>query len=150
MKAYSLDLRERVIAAVEEGKLTRERIAAVFRVSLTSIKRLVRRKRDLGHVAPLPHGGGQKPRLDEGRLRILREEIARHPDATLEELCKRVRGVDGTPVSVPTMSRTLRKLGFTRKKEGAFGHRAESSRASRALGTDGGAPARRAPAHLHR
>lgn len=149
MKAYSLDLRERVIAAAESGEFTRQKVAEVFSVSLTWVKRLVRRKRELGHVEPLPHGGGQKPLLDDARLERLRREVVRHTDVTLEELCERVRGVKGNPVSVPTMSRTLAKLGFTRKKEGALSRRTEPSRARRALGVDGSTPARGAPAHLH-
>lgn len=150
MKAYSLDLRERVVAAVEAGEMSRQRVAKVFGVSYYWIKKLFRQKRERGSIAPLAHGGGQKPLLDDARLEKLRSEVVCHPDATLEELCKRVPGADGAPVSAPTMSRTLKKLGFTRKKEGALGHRAGSGRARRALGVDGGASPRRAPAHFHR
>ena len=148
MKPYSLDLRERVVAAVEAGEMSRQRVAKVFGVSYYWIKKLFRQKRDRGTIAPLPHGGGQKPQLDEKRLRALRQEVSRHPDATLQEFCKKVRGVDGAPVSVPTMSRTLRKLGFTRKKESALSQRTEPSRTRRALGVDGGTAARSAPARL--
>ena len=150
MKAYSLDLRERVVAAVEAGELSRHRIAKVFGVSYTWIKELFRRKRETGSIAPLPHGGGQKPLLDEEGLQRLRAEVARHPDATLKELCQRVRGSEGKRLSVPTMCRVLGELGLSRKKEGPFSHRTRSSRTRRALGVDGGAAPRSAPAHLHR
>lgn len=149
MKAYSLDLRERVVAAVEAGEMSRQRVAKVFGVSYYWIKKLFRQKRERGSIAPLPHGGGQKPLLDESRRKRLRRELERHPDATLEELCGKVPGAEGRPVSVPTMSRTLRKLGLTRKKEGAFGHRAGPAAACRALGAHGGTPGRSAPAHLY-
>ena len=150
MKPYSLDLRERVVAAVEAGEMSRQCVAKVFGVSYYWIKKLFRQKRERGSIVPLPHGGGQKPQLNEERLQALRREVTRHPDATLKEFCNRVRGVDGAPVSVPTMSRTLKKLGFTRKKEGALGQRTGPSRTRRALGADGGAPLRRSPAHLPR
>jgi len=87
MKAYSLDLRERVVAAVEAGEMSRQRVAKVFGVSYYWIKKLFRQKRERGSIAPLLHGGGQKPQLNAERLEVLRQEVIHHPDATLKEFC---------------------------------------------------------------
>jgi transposase len=150
MKTYSLDLRQRVVAAVDRGEFSQEKIAELFEVGLSWIKKLLHQRRELGHIKPLPHGGGNKPLLDGGRLALLRSELEKRSDATLKELCQRVRGAGGKPVSLSTMSRTLAKLGFTRKKEGALGSRAKALRAHRPLGADGGAAKGRAAAHFHR
>ena len=149
MKTYSLDLRQKVVAAADRAELSQGRLAELFGVSVSWLKKLLHQRRELGHIEPLPHGGGQKPLLDEAGIEKLRAEVERHPDATLEELCRRVRGVNGAPVSVPTMSRTLRKLGFTRKKEGALRDRTKASRTRQPLGVDGVASPGRAPAHFH-
>jgi transposase len=118
MKAYSLDLRERVVAAADAGAVPRRVLAELFGVSYGWIKKLLRQRQELGHVEPLAHGGGNAPLLGEKRRDSLRAEIKRHPDATLDELCRKVRGPKGKRVSLPTMSRTLSKLGLSRKKEG--------------------------------
>jgi transposase len=118
MKTYSLDLRERVVAAADVGEVPRRTLAELFGVSYGWVKKLLRQRRKLGHVQPLAHGGGHPALLDEKKRVTLRAEIKRHPDATLEELCRKVLGREGTPVSVPTMSRVLAEMGLSRKKEG--------------------------------
>ena len=64
MKPYSMDLRERVVAACDEGGATRERIAARFSVSVSWIRDLMRRRRETGSIAPRPRGGGRAPAFD--------------------------------------------------------------------------------------
>lgn len=123
MKAYSMDLRERVVATADEGKLPRRSIAERFMVSYSWLKKLLRRRRQSGDVAALPHGGGQKPRLEEPQLQVLREVVAAKPDATLEELCRKVKAPKGPPVSRATMCRTLKRLGLSRKKKGTQSQR---------------------------
>ena len=149
MKTYSLDLRQKVVAAADKAELSQGRLAELFEVSVSWLKKLLHQRRMLGHIEPLAHGGGREPLLDAERLEALRAEIARHPDATLAELCQRVGGVGGEPVSIPTMSRAVASLGLTRKKEGALGRGSRSQGARRALGVDGGAAARGAAACLH-
>jgi transposase len=150
MRTYSLDLRERVVGAVEKGGLTQKQISELFNVSVTWIKKLLRRKRLEGHILPLPHGGGKPALLDERKMESLRRVVARMPDATLEELCQKVPGPKGKPVSLPTMSRALAKLGLTKKKESALGLREGRNQRGVVLGTGGGAAAQRLSAHLSR
>ena len=111
MRPYSLDLRQRVLAAVDEAKLPRGRVARLFGVSASWVRRLVQRRR-AGSIEPLPHRGGPRPKLGEEHLRRLRELVREKPDATLEEL----RGRLGAAVSVMTICRALRGLRLPLKK----------------------------------
>ena len=86
MRALSLDLRERIMAAVDAAKLPLAGVAARFAVSHGTVKKLVGQRRRLGHVEPLGHGGGQPLRVD---LEGLLEAVAAHPDASLAESCRR-------------------------------------------------------------
>ena len=61
MRPYSMDLRERVAAAIDEGEGSERQIAKRFRVSVSFVTRLVQRRRDAGTLAPKPHGGGPRP-----------------------------------------------------------------------------------------
>jgi transposase len=112
MEAYSLDLRERVVKVVEEGRLTRTEIAKLFQVSTAWIRRLLQRRRETGSLAPLPKRSGRHPKLDESQRQRLLEEVRKDADATLAELRDRVR----SKVSVSTICRTLAILKVTRKK----------------------------------
>jgi transposase len=112
MKPLSLDLRQRVLAAVDEGILSRPAIAKAFTVSTAWIRRLVQRRRETGSIDALPHRGGPAPKLGEEHHARLRELVARQPDATLAELRDRL----GTPVSIMTVCRALQKLRLPLKK----------------------------------
>jgi transposase len=112
MKPYSLDLRQRVLAAVEEGNSSRGEIAERFSVCKSWIRRLLQRLRETGSIEPLPHGGGRPPKLDDTHLERLRELSAQQSDATLNELRDRL----GEPVSQMTICRGLQRLQLPLKK----------------------------------
>lgn len=112
MRTYSLDLRERVAAACDEGVFSRPEIAEQFGVCTSWIRRLLQRRRTSGSLAPLPHAGGAPPALNAVRRQRLADLVAADPDATLAELARRLR----VPVSVSTLSRVLAHLGLPRKK----------------------------------
>jgi|SRR5690349_15576740 transposase len=112
MRAYSIDLRERVVAACDAGDATREQIAARFAVSVAWIRELVRQRRQTGSIAPRRRGGGHAPAFDDEAARRLRQAVRDAADATLEELA-RAAGVACSPSAV---YRTLARLGITRKK----------------------------------
>ena len=84
-RAYSLDLRERVVAAVEEGGLSCHRAAAQFGVGISTAINWVRRRRETGSVRPLKVGG-YRPKLirDEHRVWLLAR--IRERDFTLRGL----------------------------------------------------------------
>ena len=112
MKAYSTDLRERVVAACDAGAATREQIAARFSVSVAWIRKIVRQRRETGSIEPRPHGGGRAPAFDVPGSARLREAVRADDDATLEELA-RAAGVACCPSAV---HRALARLGLTRKR----------------------------------
>jgi transposase len=112
MAAYSMDLRERVVAACDEGTDTRAEVAERFSVSQSWIRRLLQRRRDTGSIAPKPHGGGKSPAFDGEAAGRLREAVAVDPDATLKELARAC----GVACSTSATDRALVRLGITRKK----------------------------------
>ena len=117
MRAYSLDLRQKVVAAVERGDSTIEEVATAFGVGQTFVKKMLRQHRETGDLSPRPHGGGHAPRLSDKHLKLLRAEIKRRPDRTNESLSGHLREQAGVSVSAPTVSRALARLGLSRKKK---------------------------------
>jgi transposase len=113
MRAYSNDLRERIIAAVARGEHSLRQLAQLFSVSLSCIMRLLQRHRQTGSVQPKPHAGGPRPTLDDQAQARLRELVGVQPDATLAELRDRL----GIPCSLLTIARALRRQRLTRKKK---------------------------------
>jgi transposase len=117
MRAYSLDLRQKVVAAVERGDSTIEEVAASFGVGQTFIKKMLRQHRETGDLSPRPHGGGHVPRLSAKHLKMLRSEVARRPDKTVEALREHLAEQAQLSVSAPTISRALSRLDLPRKKK---------------------------------
>ena len=116
MKAYSLDLRQRVVAAYEDGVETIREVAEQFLVSESFIKKMLARHRATGDIAPRGHGGGQQKRLSQTHRRWLLRTVLAMPDITLSELQARLFDEKQMSVSVPTLSRGLRALNLRRKK----------------------------------
>ena len=112
MRPYSMDLRERVVAACDRSDGKRVEIARIFGVSTAWIRRLLQRRRETGSIAALPQNPGRKPALDDRKLERLRRIVDRQPDATLRELKERL----GVKLSDGAMIRALRVLKLTLKK----------------------------------
>ena len=112
MKAYSIDLRERVVAACDARDGTREQIAARFSVSVAWVRKLIRQRRETGSIAPKPRGGGRARAFDAEADRRLREAVRADDDATLGELARAA----GVPCCASAVHRALARLGITRKK----------------------------------
>jgi transposase len=115
MKAYSKDLRERIIGALEARAGTQPEIAERFSVSLSFVEKLWRRWRQTESCEAKPPGGGRRRALKE-RQPVIRAEVANYPDVTLAELCARVAQSDGVRASISMMCRELKKLKLPRKK----------------------------------
>ncbi len=116
MVAYSLDLRARIVDAVERQIGSKRKIADLFGVHESFIYKLLRQKRDRGDIAPLPHGGGAHAKLSEDQLRQLPDWVAATPDATLDELREQLAKKARVAVSLSTICRSLQALGLSRKK----------------------------------
>jgi transposase len=116
MKPYSLDLRQRVVAAGEDGEGTIAEVAAMFRVGKTFVKKMLRLWREKGELAPHPHGGGATAALTAKQLRALQQQVGTEPDATLAELRHFLRETQEVIVSEATICRALQRLELPRKK----------------------------------
>jgi transposase len=116
MTTYSTDLRQKILHACERRLGSQCALADLFGVSLSFVEKLLRRHRTTGELAPKPHAGGQKPRLDAAAAALVRRLVDDNADVTLEELCARIADETGVRVSVATMCRVLQRLGLPRKK----------------------------------
>ena len=115
MKAYSLDLRERVVAACQAGG-KQGAVAAQFSVSLSFVAKLVHRHRTHGSAAALPPGPGPAPRLDGPALAQLSACLRQTPDATLDELRVWLAAVGGPSMSQSALGRAVQARKWRRKK----------------------------------
>ncbi len=131
--ALSLDLRQRIIAAWQGQEGTWKELAERFGVGEATVDRLVARFRRTGAVAPDPHGGGQPALIPDAQLSVVRQLLDAAPDITIKELAERYRCEVGLRVSRSTMSRTVARLGYTRKKRPSSA-RSATARASKRSG----------------
>ena len=116
MKAYSLDLRERVAAACGQPGSRAVAVAAQFSVSVSFVEKLLHRQRATGSVAALPPRSGPAPDLGDRARAELRGCLRQEPDATLAELCTWLAAIGGPAVSQSTLWRAVQALGWRRKK----------------------------------
>lgn len=124
MRAYSNDLRERIVAAVERGEHSLRQLAHLFSVSLSCIVRLLQQKRRTGSVQPKPHGGVPPRKLGAAADARLLELVRAQPDATLAELRDRL----GIPCCLMTIARALQRHQITRKKKTLHAQEQDSPR----------------------
>ncbi len=108
MRAYSTDLRLKVLDAVDRG-MPRKEVAGIFGVSLPSIKRWLRRRRESGDVRSSPIPG---PPARKGALlaQWLPGQLEDNPDLTLDEHCEAFEEDCGVKVSRATMCRRISGL----------------------------------------
>jgi len=116
MKAYSLDLREKVLTAYHHQEGSIRQLAKRFTVSPRFVGELIVRFRRTGSYAPQPHRGGNPPRIDIHGRQVVYALVKQHPDATLDELCHLYADRCQVMPSRSSMHRTLALLKLTRKK----------------------------------
>jgi transposase len=115
MNAYSEDLRMKIVEALRRG-ITKSEAARSFGVSRSSVKRYVKLADEDRSLAPKKRPGS-KPKMDETARRLLDADMEERPAATLFERREFLRQVAGISVSESTISRMLRRLGWSRKKD---------------------------------
>lgn len=108
--AYSSDFRERVMAACDRGRPTKE-VAELFEVAPSWVRRMKQWRRERGSTAPRPCGGSE-PKLGPAAEATIHAHFRAHPDTTIAEL----KAALGTEVSEVTVWRTARRLGYRFKK----------------------------------
>ncbi len=114
MKAYSEDLRKRVVDAVEQG-YPRTEIVKMLGVSLATIKRYLKQHREMGHVKAKTIPGRSPMKLAALQVGIV-DQLRAYPDVSLERHCELWEQAHGVRVSRWTMSEAIRRVEWTRKK----------------------------------
>lgn len=130
MKAYSTDLRQKIIDAHNQQQGSQRQLAKRFRVSLSFVQTLLKRYRIDGTVEPREHGGGQPAKLSSEQEAIIATLVEEDNDAILVELCDQLEQRVGVRVSRATMGRIVQKLKLTRKKNFACNARETLSECS--------------------
>jgi transposase len=114
MKAYSVDLREKILAAVGHG-MSKAQAARTFGVGATSVKRYVKLVEEGKPLTP-GKAPGKKGKLDGNAMTLLEEDLHAHPAVSYEKRVDLLRELLGVRVSKATICRTVGHLGYTRKK----------------------------------
>jgi len=115
MNAYSLDLRRKIVEAKERGRPTAE-VARTFGVGLSTVKRYAATARQGKSLAPKKRPGS-KPKLDEAARKLLEADLRERPAAAIPQRREFLAQMAGISVSDSTISRMLRRLGWTRRKD---------------------------------
>ena len=116
MNAYSLDLRQRVVGAYEQGEGSISEIAARFGVCPAFVKKMLRQWRSTANLSPMPHGGGKPASLTLRQRQLLKRKVREQSDISLAELQSLLDEQESVHVHVSTISRALAGLGLPLKK----------------------------------
>lgn len=114
MRAYSTDLRQRIVQAVDGGMSLSE-AARVYQVGRSTVKRYLSQYRTQGDLAPktIP---GRPPAIGPDQHDTLRAQVQQWPDASLAEHVRLWARTQHTLVSISTMSRALKSIGWSRPR----------------------------------
>jgi transposase len=115
MKAYSEDLRQKVVQAVQQRGTSKSQAARLFGIGLSSVKRYTKLA-DRGESLTPRKGGGRPPIADETTKRLLEEDVRTRPAATVDERRHFLESFAGKSLSESTLRRLLKRMGFSRKK----------------------------------
>src|SRR5215212_3020462 len=107
-------VRKKIIEALRRG-MTKTEAARTFSVSRSSVKRYAKLAEEGRPLAPKKRPGS-KPKIDEAARTLLEADVEERPSATLSERREYLGRVCGLSVSESTVSRVLRRLGWSRKK----------------------------------
>jgi transposase len=115
MNAYSVDLREKIVAAVGRG-MSKAQAARTFGVGATSVKRYVKLAEEGKSLRP-GKAPGKKSKLDGSGIDLLEEDLRARPAVTYEKRADLLYELLGVRVSKATICRRIKRLGYTRKKD---------------------------------
>jgi transposase len=114
MRAYSEDLRRKIVEATQRG-MSKAQAARLFGVSLSSVKRYSRIASQGGSLTPTK-SSGRPPQADQNVETLLEEDVKEHPAATVTQRRHFLKHLTGRDLSDSTVRRALKRLGFSRKK----------------------------------
>jgi transposase len=115
MDAYSEDLRQKIVQALQQQRMNKSEAARAFGVSLSSVKRYAKAVSEGRSLSP-GKAPGKRPLLDQKARRLLEADVEERPFAKLKDRREYLQKVAGVSVSESTLSRAIRKMGFGRKK----------------------------------
>jgi transposase len=124
MRAYSEDLREKIVAAIERG-MPKAQAARTFDVSLSSVKRYARIARRGESLTP-KKSPGRPPKADEKARVLLEEDVKERPAAPVSQRRRFLEHLTGSTLSDSTVRRLMKRLGFS-QKNGRWGRWNETS-----------------------
>lgn len=130
MKAYSLDLRQKIVDVYAEGNLSQRQLAKQFRVALSFVEKLLKQHRETGNIAPKKRMHQTPTKLNDEQLKVLEQLVEEHNDATLEELRDLLEQKTGVGIGRSTVDRMLSKLDLTVKKNTASNRKREGPSAT--------------------
>ncbi len=116
MKAYSEDLRRKIVDAIERG-MPKAEAARTFGVGISTVKRYATKAQRGESLAP-GKAPGKRPKMDERVSKLLEEDLHERPFVTLQQRCDYLEAISGVSVSRSTMCRAIARIGSTRKKGG--------------------------------
>lgn len=114
MNPYSEDLRKKIVQALHRG-MGKSEAARTFSVSLSSVKRYAKMA-DQGRSLAPKKSPGSEPKTGEYAKRLLEADLEERPAATLADRREYLHSVANVRVSESTLSRMLKRLGWSRKK----------------------------------
>jgi transposase len=114
MKAYSKDLRQKIVDAIERG-MPKAEAARTFAVGISTVKRYAT-KAQKGEPLEPGKAPGKRPKMDERLRKLLEEDLNERPFVTLQQRCDYIEAISGVSVSRSTMCRAIARIGSTRKK----------------------------------
>ena len=116
MKAYSVDLRQKILETYQAGGISQRQLSERFRVTLSFIEKLLKQYRDTGSLAPKVRQQQTPTKLTSTQLETLAALVRANNDATLAELKEQLKQATGVTIGRSTVERILSRLNVTRKK----------------------------------
>ncbi len=113
MRAYSEDLRKKIVAALERG-MSKAQAARLFDVSLSSVKRYSRIASQGESLKPRKSPGRTR-KVDEKAQALLEEDVKERPAATIGQRRRFLEHISATTLSDSTVRRLMKRLGFSQK-----------------------------------
>jgi transposase len=124
MRAYSEDLRKKIVAAIERG-MSKAQAARTFDVSLSSVKRYARSARQGESLTP-KKSPGRTRKVDEKAQVLLERDVEERPAATISQRRRFLEHLTATTLSDSTVRRLMKRIGFS-QKNGQWGRWNETS-----------------------
>lgn len=116
-RAYSMDLRERVVAVYRAGGRTMQQVADELEVGVATVNRLLRRTREQGSPVAFPPGRGPKPLIGDAEWQLIEALLREAPDMTMQEVAWALDERHGLKVSRSTVQKAVQTRNWTRKKK---------------------------------